>query len=225
MTEPAYLHDIRTSYDTVAESYAEIVPPSFEKWTMGRALLAAFAELVNTEGGGAPVVDMGCGPGHVTARLHALGVDAYGVDLSPGMIEVARRNHPELRFEVGSMTEPLDLPDDGLGGVLALYSFIHLPSDVLPAVFAEFHRVLTPGGHLMLGFHVGDTSVRKKSGYGGHPMSIDVHRMLPDRIADVVTQAGLLEHTRVVEQPELGNERSSATACLLFRKPGSPTRP
>ncbi|MGW4848298.1 class I SAM-dependent methyltransferase [Nocardia brasiliensis] len=56
-----------------------------------------------------PVADVGCGPGEVTAHLHELGVDAFGIDLSPAMIDVARRDHPGLRFEVGSMTE-LNLP-------------------------------------------------------------------------------------------------------------------
>ncbi len=39
--------------------------------------------------------------GYVTAHLHELGIDAFGIDLSPGMIDVARRDHPGLRFEVG----------------------------------------------------------------------------------------------------------------------------
>ena len=48
-----------------------------------------------------PVADVGCGPGHVTAHLNKLGVDAFGIDLSPAMLDLARRDHPGLRFEVG----------------------------------------------------------------------------------------------------------------------------
>jgi SAM-dependent methyltransferase len=69
-----------------------------------RAMLLLFAELVHA-GGGGPVADVGCGPGRITAHLRTLDVDAFGIDLSPGMIEVARRDHPGLRFEVGSMTD------------------------------------------------------------------------------------------------------------------------
>jgi 2-polyprenyl-3-methyl-5-hydroxy-6-metoxy-1,4-benzoquinol methylase len=49
--------------------------------------------------------DVGCGTGRITAHLRQLGVDVFGIDLSPGMIEVARRDHPGLRFDLGSMTE------------------------------------------------------------------------------------------------------------------------
>ncbi|WP_084590043.1 class I SAM-dependent methyltransferase [Lentzea albidocapillata] len=115
-----------------------------------RAMLAAFAELAD-----GPVADLGCGPGHLTAHLHSLGLDAFGLDLSPAMIALAREAHPELRFDQGSMTA-LDLADGVLGGILAFYSVIHMPPDELPAVFAEFFRVLAPGGHLLLGFYAGD---------------------------------------------------------------------
>ncbi|MFE9404030.1 class I SAM-dependent methyltransferase [Streptomyces sp. NPDC006530] len=48
---------------------------------------------------------MGCGTGRITAHLRELGLDVFGIDLSPGMVEVARRDHPGLRFDVGSMTD------------------------------------------------------------------------------------------------------------------------
>ena len=71
------------------------------------------------------------------------------------MIEVARREHPGLRFEVGSMTD-LDLADGSVTGLLAFYSLIHIPDDEIATVLAHFRRVLRPGGPLLLGFHVGD---------------------------------------------------------------------
>jgi ubiquinone/menaquinone biosynthesis C-methylase UbiE len=68
-----------------------------------------------------PVADVGCGPGRVSARLATRGVEVFAVDLSPGMIDVARRNHPHLRFEVGAM-EKLPIQDAALDGVLDWYS-------------------------------------------------------------------------------------------------------
>ncbi len=76
-------------------------------------MLAAFAEVVS-----GPVADVGCGPGANTAYLKGLGVDVFGVDLSPEIVALSRERYPELRFQVGSMTA-LDLPDGELGGVTA----------------------------------------------------------------------------------------------------------
>ncbi len=150
---PDFLHTTRASYDAMAADYTERYADHLAELPLDRAVVAAFAELVRAQGS-APVADIGSGPGWVTARLHALGVPVFGVDLSPRMVALARRAHPELRFHVGSMTS-LDLPDETLGGVLALYSIIHIPDAALPAVFAEFHRVLAPGGHVLLGFQAG----------------------------------------------------------------------
>ena len=155
MSAGGWLEDTRTSYDTVAASYADYVRESLDGEPYLRSALALFAGLVGA--GGGPVADVGCGPGHIPALLHELGVDAFGIDLSPAMIDLARRDHPGLRFEVGSMTD-LRLADASVAGLLAFWSLIHIPDETVPSVFGHFRRVLRPGGPLLLGFHVGDVS-------------------------------------------------------------------
>jgi SAM-dependent methyltransferase len=113
------------------------------------------------------------------------------------MIDVARREHPTLQFAVGSMLS-LELPDDSLGGVVASWSLIHLPVAEVRVALAELHRVLTPGGPLLVGFHIGDERRRKRSGYGGHPMMLDVQLWQPDQLAEALSAAGFEETTRVV---------------------------
>lgn len=140
VTEPSVLHDTRVAYDAVASLYAELFSNVLETLPMERALLAAFAELVQAHNAG-PVADIGCGPGHVTAHVHALGPTTFGIDLSSEMVALARRAHPDLRFDEGSMTA-LDLADGVLSGILASYSTIHTPPQQLPAVFTKFQRVL-----------------------------------------------------------------------------------
>ncbi|MEW2426735.1 class I SAM-dependent methyltransferase [Micromonospora sp. NPDC047644] len=188
MTVDGWLSDTRTSYDTVAVSYARLVRDLLAGAPHERAALASFAQLVLAAGGG-PVADVGCGTGRITAHLHTLGVDAFGIDLSPGMIDVARRDHSELRFEVGSMTD-LDLADGSVAGLVAWYSLIHIPDDQIDVVFAHFRRVIRPGGPLLLGFHVGDETTLKTEGYGGHPMSVRVHRRQPAQVAAWLRQSG-----------------------------------
>ena len=101
MTEPDFLRDTRASYDTVATGYAERFGDELDAKPLDRAMLAGFAELVRAAGAGL-VADVGCGTGRVTAHLDRLGLPVFGIDLSPGMIEVARRTYPGLRFEVGA---------------------------------------------------------------------------------------------------------------------------
>ncbi|MGB3442116.1 MAG: class I SAM-dependent methyltransferase [Actinophytocola sp.] len=195
----SWLGDTRTSYDTVAAAFADQVRDSLETRPYMRAMVRLFADLVLAAGGG-PVADVGCGPGHVTAFLRELGVAAFGIDLSPAMVEVARADHPDARFEVGSMTD-LDLADDSLTGLIAWWSLIHTPDDAVPAVFAHFGRVLRPGGVLALGFHDGNGSTLKTDGYGGHPMNVHVHRRPPARVTAWLHQAGFTVEASVSLDP------------------------
>lgn len=217
MTEPSYLRATRAAYDTVAVDYAERLRTELAAKPVDRALLAAFAELVQAAGGG-PVADLGCGPGRVTAHLRALGLSAFGVDLSPAMIAVARRAHPDLRFDEGSMTA-LDLPDGVLGGIVAWYSIIHTPPERLPMAFAEFHRLLAPGGQVLLAFQVGDERVHVEQAYG-HAVSLDAYRLSPERVGALLSQAGLVVHARMLREPD--ETEKVQQAYLLARKPVEP---
>ncbi|SCE64183.1 class I SAM-dependent methyltransferase [Micromonospora mirobrigensis] len=199
MADRDWLDDTRTSYDTVAQSYADLLRDALAGEPFQRGVLALFAELARAQGAG-PVADVGCGPGRITAYLDGLGLDAFGVDLSPAMIDVARRDHPELRFEVGSMSR-LDIADESLTGLLAWFSLIHVPDDEVPAVLAEFHRVLRPGGVALFGFFAGDGSRLKTQGYGGHPMHVYVHRRPPARVAAWSEAAGFVVEAEMTHRP------------------------
>ncbi|MFZ0120373.1 MAG: class I SAM-dependent methyltransferase [Pseudonocardiaceae bacterium] len=215
MTEPDFLGTTRASYDAVADDYTEWLRHELESKPLDRALLAGFTELVQADGSG-PVADIGCGTGRVTAHLHGLGLPVFGIDLSPQMVAVARQAHPELRFDVGSMTV-LDLPDGALGGIVAWYSIIHIPKERLPEVFAKFHRVLAPGGHVLLAFQVGDEPRHLTEAFG-RAVSLTFHRLQPDRIVELLSQARLVPWARMLREPE-GDLEKTQHAYLLARKP------
>lgn len=183
--EPPYVREIRTAYDTVAADYADLLRSDLAGRPLERAMLGAFAELVLE---GRPVADIGCGPGRITGYLDELGLDVFGVDLSPGMIEVARRDHPRIPFTEGSMLA-LDLADGSLGGLVAWYSVIHTPPEHHPRIFAEFRRVLAPGAPLLVGFKVGDRRDHLDRAYG-HELSLDVYWLPPERVTALLTEAG-----------------------------------
>lgn len=206
-----WLADTRASYDTVAASYADQLRGALDDAPFARAALTLFAELVLARGGG-PVADVGCGPGHVTARLRDLGLDAFGIDLSPVMIDVARREHPALRFAVGSMTD-LPLADAAVAGLVAFWSLVHVPDPALPGILGHFHRALRPRGVLLLGFHAGDTSKLKTEGYGGHPMKVYVHRRQPANVASALRDAGFAVEAHLLDDPD-----GSLPGALLFAR-------
>lgn len=216
MSEPDFVRATRAAYDTVAADYAVRFRGELAAQPLDQALLAGFAALVR-QAGAAPIADIGCGAGHQTAYLNALGAAAFGIDLSAGMIAQARQAYPELRFEVGSMLA-LDLPAGSLGGIVAWYSIIHVPDEELPRVFGEFARVLVPGGYLLLAFQVRMRG-RHLAELAGHPVSLDFHERRPDDVADALGRAGLNVRARVLREPAEDGEfpEHSQQAFLLAR--------
>ncbi|RZU17238.1 methyltransferase family protein [Streptomyces sp. BK239] len=208
------MRDARTSYDAIAEEYARQIPDWLERRPLDRALLCAFAELVRSRGR-EPVADVGSGPGHVTARLARLGVPVFGVDVSPRMTALARRTHPGVRFHVGSM-ESLDLPDGTLGGVLALFSLIHVPDAHLPGVLAEFRRVLAPGGYVLLCFQTGGGEEQRLTERFGREVALSYHWRSPSAVTAHLEQAGLSLLASTVLEPEA--ETSRPVSFLLAHK-------
>lgn len=215
MGNSAFLATTRASYDALAAEHPDVVASGLDDRPLDRALFATFAELV-LAGGNGLVADIGCGPGRVTILLSRLGLDAFGIDLSPGMLALARRTYPQLRFDEGSMLA-LELPDASLGGLLAYYSIIHIPWEQRPQVFAEFHRVLAPGGMVMLVFQIGEDRGRRTE-YSGTPVDLDWYRQQPDEVAELLREAGFeLWMTAVRERADT---EKTTQGYILARKPG-----
>ncbi|MET9533808.1 class I SAM-dependent methyltransferase [Streptomyces sp. NPDC006649] len=208
----------REAYDAAAPAYAQLFRDTLRDSPLDRAVLGAFAESVRASGNG-QVADLGCGPGHITAHVHELGLTARGVDASPAMIGLARQAYPGLRFDVGSMAA-LDIADGVLGGVLSRWSVIHTPPPELPYVLTEFHRVLAPGGHLLICFSASDDA--------SHPTQVFDHtvapayRWSPDHLAAKLRESGLTEVARLVREPQHTDRRQFQEVHLLARKDGRP---
>jgi SAM-dependent methyltransferase len=216
MTEPDTLHATCEAYNAIAPVYAEMFYDSLRERPLERGFLSAFAELVRTNGDGeGGVGDLGCGPGHVTAHLHGLGLNAFGVDASPVMVELAREANPGLRFEVGSMAA-LDVEDGALAGVLSRWSIIHTPPQDLPAILTEIARVLAPGGHLLIEFPATDGPHNETQAYD-HTV-ITAYRWSPDRLTELLRDHGLAESARLVIEPMPTDKRQFQEVQLLACK-------
>jgi protein-L-isoaspartate O-methyltransferase len=210
LREPAFLTRTRNGWSAYADEYATRFADELAGKIWDRALLTGFADLVLARPG--PVLEVGSGPGVMAAWLHSLGLDISGLDLSPQMVAIARRDHPEVPFEVGSMTD-LRRPDATLAGLVAWYSIIAVPDEALPALFAGFHRVLAPGAPLILSFQVGD-EVRARD-------EITVYRRRPETVAALLAGAGLEPVLRTIREPaeHPGLVEDGQQAYLLYRRP------
>ncbi len=203
----------RQSYDAVAAEYALHLSDELSYKPLDRALLGMVVEGATS---GRPIADLGCGPGHVTGWLAARGVAAVGIDLSPGMVAIAARDHPGASFRVGDLRD-LPASDAEFGAVVALYSLIHLTPDALPVAASELHRVVEPGGAVLVAFHVGE-EVRHVTDWWGHGVDLDFRFFETELVAAHLESVGLAVEAVVERAPYL-EEVATRRAYLLARRP------
>ena len=208
-------HDsVRRSYDAVAEKYAAGFAVELAGKPLDRALLAC---LIEQAGRGAPIADVGCGPGHVSAWLGGHGAAAVGIDLSAAMVAVGRHAYPEVEFREGDL---LDLPaaDGEFGAVVALYSIIHLEPGELPRAFGEIRRVLRTSGLALVAFHIG-SEVRHLDQWWGVEVDVDFRFLEMAHVAEVAVGAGFAVDAQL-ERTSYPGEAETRRGYLLARRPG-----
>lgn len=209
MANPDFLTATRDSYDRLAVAYANHFHDGFAGKPVELSVLSLFASVVD-----GPVLEVGCGTGLTTRELVGHGLDVSGVDLSPGMLEVARTSFPQLEFTVGSMLA-LPYATASFNGVVAFYSTIHVPDDLLPNALAELARVLRPGGHLLLAFQTGDEPLHMTEALG-HEIALVFHRRQPSHMATLLAEAGVPVRVQTVREADEGER--TPHAFLLARK-------
>lgn len=143
---------VAESYDAVAGRYIELFGDEELADPRDVETITGWAAMCDGR-----VLDAGCGPGHWTAALARRGVDVAGVDLSGEFLEHARRRYPALSFQSADLRRLPSL-DSSWAGVLAWFSLIHLDPGEMRAALGEFHRVLAPGGRVLIGFFAGEGS-------------------------------------------------------------------
>lgn len=206
-------NSIRESYDRLAEEYTRRISDELQHKPLDRQLLNRFAQ--QTKGRG-EVCDMGCGPGHVARYLRDAGASVFGLDLSPGMVEQARRLNPDIRFREGNMLA-LELADETLAGIAAFYAIVNIARQSLPVVFQEIHRVLRSDGLLLLGFHAGDEVIREEELWG-KKISMDFLFFQPSEIKLGLEAAGFTIEEIIEREPYPDVEYPSRRAYIFARK-------
>jgi len=171
------------AFDRIGARYDEAFPHK-------EGQLAAGEWLINRLPPGSRVLDVGCGTGLPTAlQLVHAGHDVTGVDISDGMLQLARRDVPTgtfRRFDVA------DLPAQGIaaGGheaVVAFFSLLMLTRDEIPITLRKLRTLLTPGGYFLLSMVEADIDDMPLQFLGNR---VWVSGYLRDELGQVVTDAG-----------------------------------
>ena len=198
-------------WGAVADRYAEELFGELDRKQYDRELLALFASKVTTD---LPVLDLGCGPGHVSAHLAKLGIMMHGIDLAPDMIRVARELNPDLSFEVGDMLD-LRLAPQSIGGVILMYSIINLTRSDVPLLFQQLARGMAPGAPLLVGTHSGNGEIREDEIFG-EKVEMVATLFTAEELSSYAVQAGLTVEVADTRMPYL-EEYQSRRAYLLAR--------
>ena len=215
---------VATLWDAVAEPYTQryggpVDPDSFEAWLLTRVAALAGAD---------PILDVGCGPGDITAFLADAVEDlggvggegaVLGVDISSQMVAAARDRYPHLTFEVGdlrSVVKPRAAA--AWGAVTAWHALIHLAPSELTAAVAALARVLRPGGWLALAMPAGTGLQQLDSWLGSQGSAVVVEHDL-DEVRAAVQAAGLVVDHWYLRSPASDTE-DRPRLYVLARTPG-----
>jgi SAM-dependent methyltransferase len=147
------------------------------RWLLASLFDSIAADVASTATPGAAVLEVGCGPGHLSIRLareHRLAVT--GLDLDPAMIERARANAERARpgaeaspaFVLGDVAS-LPFADSSIDLVVSTLSMHHWTEPTKG--LAEIGRVLRPGGRALI--------------WDFRASGLPFHRRMPDALADV----------------------------------------
>ena len=204
----------RTAYDEVAASYAAMLPDTRYEAAPELAMVQHFVEELASKP--ATVLDAGCGTGRMISHLLTLNAELVisGSDLSPAMLAEAGSRHPELELVAADNAE-LPFADERFDGVLAWYSTIHTPPHRLGVVYSEFHRVLRPGGLLLLGFQAGTGQRRLDKPYG-HDVDLIAYLHHTPYVRDALRQAGF-RVIAVLDREPRTTEKHPQAAVLAER--------
>jgi ubiquinone/menaquinone biosynthesis C-methylase UbiE len=181
---------VAAAYDRVAAEFAE------KNAMMPAVFLEVGPRFLALAGSGARILDVGCGAGRDLAWLSAQGADVVGGDLSTGMLAQARQHAAGRLVQLDMRRLPFG--DGACGGIWSSASLLHLPKQDAPRSLAEMHRVLAPGGPLMLAIQEGEGEVWETWPYG--TVERFFARYLPAEAEALLAAAGFAVRDRHAEQ-------------------------
>jgi ubiquinone/menaquinone biosynthesis C-methylase UbiE len=168
------------AFNEIGERYDEAFPHK-------EGQVTAVSWLIDQLKPGARILDAGCGTGLPTARqLTEAGMSVMGIDISPVMLSLARKNVSRATF---TEMDIMDLaPESGeFDAVVAFFSLLMLRRREIPSALARFRKALVPRGWLVLGMVEADVDDIPIPFLGAQ---VRVAGYTRSELRDVVTAAG-----------------------------------
>ena len=174
-------------------------------------LMDVFLSLV----GQGRILDAGCGTGTDSAHMASRGFEVTGVDLSAGMLAIAKERFPGIDFRIMDIRS-LDFTEK-FSGILASFSIIHLPKADVPAVLRNFYRLLNAGGILFLSVQEGESAEKMVKTYFSGEEKIFLNVISREELKRLVREAGFSIIKDYIRGPK-ENEIKYNKYTLLARK-------
>jgi ubiquinone/menaquinone biosynthesis C-methylase UbiE len=213
MTTVEISHQVQAAYDQIVEAYA-----SRNHAAMADNLVALAEKLAQHAGPGGHIVDIGCGTGRDMAWFEIRGHEVTGVDLSSGMLTYAHQVVEGNLLQM-DMTQ-LAFSDACFNGAWCCASLLHLPKLAAPQALREIHRVLKPGGMLILSIQEGDSEGWEEGYVTGVKRFFARYRQL--EIIALLSGCGFLVYETAAAR--MGSRHWLTLACLANHsiKTGAP---
>ncbi|WP_439029589.1 class I SAM-dependent methyltransferase [Gordonia terrae] len=185
-------------YDALADLYAETFPSPFSN-ALQHGVIRAFVDHVRGSEVPGTVLDVGCGPGGVTAELAAAGLDVIGADPSAEMLRIARASHPGLRFVLDdARLTSTELDEVDIAAMVARFSLIHVPPESVPGILDGWAARMRSGGVVLI---AGQTTEVDETVEFDHRVA-PAWRWHPNRMAAALAEAGFDEEWRTVKRAD-----------------------
>jgi len=185
-------NEVRRAWDTVAETYAASRDPDGSD-------AALIDDLLDGLPSTADLLDIGCGDGART--LVNLPSGSVGLDISRRGLDLARETVPTARLVHGEMSS-LPFSADTFDAVTAYHAVFHVERERHPTVYAEFARVLRPGGRLLMTLPGGRFETVRRGWMGGRMFFSAPGR---DRTLAQLREAGFCDLTTTTATDPLGS--------------------
>jgi ubiquinone/menaquinone biosynthesis C-methylase UbiE len=144
----------KAAYDKTAKKYHINFKDEVSQKEYDRLLLDKFSDLLEPT---SLICDAGCGPTSQAGRyLYSKGHKVTGIDISDKCVEIAKEYNPGMEFRTADIMNT-GFEDDTFNGIVSYHSIIYTPKEHISSIFTEFHRIIKPGGKLLVVVKKGTT--------------------------------------------------------------------